>query len=117
MWSSLRRSIFFHIGLAVLAVLVVRGVYALTTQGLALSRDLRARQQHIEELRNKKADLERRLSEAQLPAVVERVAKDRLNLKLPGEEVVVVPSENKDMHSSSTPSFIEKVKHALLLAP
>lgn len=66
----------------------------------------------ITELQQKKAQLEAYLQELQTKEALERRAKERLNLKKPGEEVVVViPAEKKE--ESQTPAKIsmwEKIK-------
>lgn len=49
----------------------------------------------IEELTRKKQELELALAEIQTKEAIEREAKARLNLKNPGEEVVVVVPEKK----------------------
>lgn len=49
----------------------------------------------IEELQQKKQRLEAAVAEIQTKEAVEREAKARLNLKKPGEEVVVVVPEKK----------------------
>ena len=52
--------------------------------------------QKIEQLKVKKQELEALLTELQTKEAVEREAKERLNLKKPGEQVVVVVPEKKD---------------------
>lgn len=49
----------------------------------------------IDGLKRKKQELEAALAEIQTKEAVEREAKARLNLKKPGEEVVVVVPEKK----------------------
>lgn len=64
----------------------------------------------IEELKIKKQELERELAAIQSKEVIEREAKERLNLKNPGEEVVVVVPEKKDTISTKPPlSFWTKL--------
>jgi len=57
----------------------------------------------IEELKETKQKLEARLAELQTKEAVEREAKERLNLKKPGEKVVVVVPEKKDSAASTPP--------------
>lgn len=64
----------------------------------------------IEELKETKQKLEARLTELQTKEAVEREAKERLNLKKPGEEVVVVIPEKKDVATTTPPqTFWEKI--------
>ena len=57
------------------------------------SADMRAK---IEQLKIKKKELEAELAEMQTKEMVEWEAKERMNLKKPGEEVVVVVPEKKE---------------------
>ncbi len=57
----------------------------------------------IEELKTKKQQLEARLVELQTKEAIEREAKERLNLKKTGEEVVVVVPEKKDNATTTPP--------------
>ncbi len=57
----------------------------------------------IQELEGKKRELEMELAEIQTHEAIEREAKDRLNLKNPGEEVVVVVPQKEDTASSASP--------------
>ena len=67
-------------------------------------------QQQIEELKNRKEELEARIAELQNEETVRREAKERLNLKLPGENVVVVVPEKQEVpDTSSSGSFWRRV--------
>lgn len=70
------------------AVRMVRNVVMVRTQSEEITKK-------IEDLKHKKQELELTLAEIQTREVVEREAKTRLNLKKPGEEVVVVVPEKK----------------------
>ena len=60
----------------------------------------------IEELKAKKVELEAQLQEIQTKSAVEREAKERLNMKNPGEEVVVVVPEKKDATGQEAPQSL-----------
>lgn len=60
--------------------------------------------QKIEELKKKKQELEAALVELRTKEAVEREAKARLNLKKPGEEVVVVVPDEKKNNAPVTKS-------------
>ena len=67
--------------------------------------------QKIEQLKAKKRELETALTEIQTKEAVEREAKERLNLKNPGEQVVVIVPEKKDNQSEEqSMSFWAKFK-------
>ncbi len=66
--------------------------------------------QRIEELQQKKKELEAQLAEMQTKESVERQAKERLNLKKPGEEVVVVvPQKEEKKPQEKSPTLWEKI--------
>ena len=62
--------------------------------------------QEIEQLKVKKQELEVLLTELQTKEAVEREAKERLNLKKPGEQVVVVVPEKKDSPPAEQPTSL-----------
>lgn len=76
-----------------LLTLVGVGTYRLVGQAHAILREEKDSQKRIHELVIKKNELEAALAELQTPEGIEKEAKKRLNLKLPGESVVVVPPE------------------------
>ena len=67
--------------------------------------------QKIEQLKLEKKELEAQIMELQTKEAIEREAKERLNLKNPGEQVVVIVPEKKDNPSPSpNVSLWEKFK-------
>lgn len=67
--------------------------------------------QKIEQLKLKKQELEAELAEIKTKEAVERAAKERLNMKKTGEEVVVVVPEKKDDEQAAQPkSLWAKIK-------
>ena len=106
MWQKIKNSLPINILAGVLAVAICIGAYHLVAETFGLRQEYEANQKKIEELKKKKEELETRLTELKLPAVVEREAKGRLNLKRPGEEVVVVVPENIASTSAATSSSV-----------
>ena len=81
-------------------------------QALSLHSELDSTQKKIEEVTRKKEELEHRIVELQTPEAVEREAKERLNLKKSGENVVVVVPEKKEVSpKSNLEYFWGKIKN------
>lgn len=100
----IKDSILFHIFLLIVAIAVAYGSFYLARQALGLYRESMGNRKKIEELRQKKQELEAYLEHLQTPGAVERQAKERFNLKLPGEQVVVVLAQK----ASSTQQGMEQ---------
>lgn len=78
---------------------------------LGLRSEVKNTEKEITELFKKKQELEAYLMELQTRAGIEREAKDRFNLKLPGEEVVVVvPKAEESKPQPQTASLWEKIR-------
>lgn len=88
--SWIKNSIFANLALLLLAVLAAYGAFNLARYGLELKKESQGVQKKIEELARKNRGLESALAELDTKEAVERRAKERLNLKLPGEKVVVL---------------------------
>lgn len=84
-----------NLGLLALALWVGYSAVGMARNTLTLKKEARANEEKIAELTQKKAVLEAFIAELNSKEAVEREAKRRLNLKLPGEEVVVVVPEEK----------------------
>ena len=80
------------------------------TQALALRREYKDQQQEIDTLSRKKGELEAYIAELQSREAVEREAKSRLNLKLPGEEVVVVVPKKKELEEDKLGTFWKRTR-------
>ena len=77
-----------------------------------MNREARSNQEKIEELTKKKQELEAYLAELSTDEAIKREAKERLNLKEPGEEVVVVAAEEAGAEKNQeNPSFWDRVKN------
>ena len=86
------------------AVRIVRNVLMTREQSAEMT-------QKIEQLKERKQELEATLTELQTKEAAEREAKERLNLKNPGEQVVVVVPEKKDDSTVPQPTdFWAKLK-------
>ena len=86
-------SVLFHIFLLILSAAIGYGSFRMATQAWAVYKESAGNQKKIEELKQKKLALEVYLKRLQTPGEIERQAKERLNLKLPGEQVVVVVAQ------------------------
>ncbi|QQG45059.1 MAG: septum formation initiator family protein [Candidatus Sungiibacteriota bacterium] len=111
--NKLKGSLPFHLLLFVIAGIIVYGVLKTLAHTLSLRQEASNSRAKIEELLQKKAELEAYLAELETPQALEREAKERLNLKRRGEEVVVVVPEKKDEDKSGGKMFLEKIKHLL----
>ncbi len=99
----------------VVAGLVVAAIF-LTVSSVRIvlrARTILAEQKALEasrlELEQKKHDLEAKLKNSNSPEVVERMAKEKLNLKNPGEEVVVVKTETQLPSSAEEQGFMSRI--------
>ncbi len=111
MWPKIKNSIFLNIILLGLAVWAGWGAVKMAVQAFSLYKEVKEDQGKVEQLTQKKAELEAYIAELQSREAVEREAKNRLNLKLPGEEVVVVvPEEGSNGTGSTEKSIWEKIK-------
>lgn len=79
-------------------------------QAWALWREAQDARSQVEELARKKAELEAYIAELESRQGVEREAKSRLNLKLPGEEVAVVVKEEEKKEEAGSAAFWNRVK-------
>jgi len=91
MWDYIKNSLGIHLGLLVLIGVVGYGSARLAYQTVSIWREVGTNRKQIEALSRKKLELEQYLARIQTQEAFEREAKARLNMKLPGEKVVVVP--------------------------
>lgn len=92
----IKNSLLFHIFLLIVAGAVAYGSFYMVRQALSLYRESMANQRKIEQLTQRKRELEAYLEHLQTPGAIEQQARERLNLKLPGEQVVVVLARKAD---------------------
>jgi cell division protein FtsL len=93
------RSLFLSVAVAVLffsavAFLIVNDL-KVSRRRAELKAQISALKAEIEEAKKKKAELESQISQVGNRENIERVARDQLNLKKPGEEVVVVKKKER----------------------
>lgn len=112
MWEKIKQSVAFNIAMIVLAGLLGVGAYRTLAQAFAVQRQVGDEYKKIEELQKKKTELEAYIKELETKEAIEREGKARLNLKLPGEEVVVVvPQEKENKNEPAVPqTFWEWIK-------
>ena len=103
MWPRIKHSFWANALLALAAVAVAVGAARLWGETVALVRERDGARAAAERLVGERAENNRRLAEYDTAAAVEREAKARLNLKKPGE-VVVVAVEVARMSATSSPS-------------
>lgn len=99
--------------LLALAVALSVPAFRMVRQALGLYRESINTDKKIQELSQKKEELEAYIARLGTPAAVEKEAKKRLNLKLPGEEVVVVVPEKNSPKDLKPPSFFDRIKKFL----
>lgn len=109
MWPKIKKSPTLNLLLILAAIWVGYGSYKMISRALALQKEAGERQKEVEELARKKAELEAYLAELQSQEALIREAKSRFNLKLPGEEVVVVVPPEKNLEETKE-AFWERIK-------
>lgn len=90
MWRRIKNSLAINVLLVFVTVAVLISVSRMARDALTLRTEALAGQERIAALRARKAALETRLAELQTPEILEREAKEKLNLKNRGEIVVIV---------------------------
>lgn len=106
MWQYIKKSLLVNLILLILAVLMGYSAYNMLKQASVLYAESQLSYKVIENLARKKQELEGRIAELRDSRAIEREGKERLNLKLPGEEVVVVVPpkvEEKPENESKNP--------------
>lgn len=92
----IRNPIFINVFLLVLAAVLGYAAFSMAKQAVLVMREATSVSDSLEKLEAKEKKLELAHAELDRPEAVEREAKERLNLKLPGERVVVVVPDNED---------------------
>lgn len=111
MWSRIKNSVVINVILLIAAIWASFSAVVMVSQAFSLHKEAQNDQKKIEELNHKKTELEAYIAELQSREAIEREAKKRLDLKLPGEEVVVVvPEEGSNGPGSTEKSIWEKIK-------
>lgn len=112
MWEKIKSSIIFNVVIVALGVFLAVSASRTVRQALLVREEAAKEKEKIEELQKKKTELEAYLLELETKEAIEREAKRELNLKLPGEEVVVVVPEKNEVFPASSPSLTgwERIK-------
>lgn len=116
MWHYLKKSVLFNAFLLVFAFFLAYKTALIVGDGIRMHRDAEDTQKRIEELTRKRQELERYLAELETAQAIEREAKERLNVKRSGEEVVVVVPEQRKLEESEEAheiTFLESLQHMI----
>lgn len=109
--KKIQNSIWFNGLLALVAIVLSLAVYRAVKQAVGFKNEEGAAQKKLEVLQQKKQELEARILELQTVEAKERAAKERLNLKKTGEEVVVVlPEKPKEQITTPKSNLWTKLK-------
>lgn len=110
----MRLPIKHSLGLTILLVCVAAataaGAARMTRTTLLLRAEVRDAEERLARTREKKQELSRRIAEEDVPEAVEYQAKAKMNLKNPGEEVVVVVPETPPVPESEPAGWRRRVK-------
>ena len=113
-WSRIKSSLLINILFFGVVGAVGYGFFNTLERATTLYRESAALEEKSKEFVKKKEKLEAAIREWDTVEAKEREAKDKLNLKKPGEEVVVVVPEKKDeninVHAASSTNFWARVK-------
>ena len=101
MWRVIKKSLAVNIVFVCVLGVVMYGTYSMVRRTLVVRMERRATDDRVSELILKKEELEVKLRELQIDQVAEREAKEWLNLKKPGEKVVVVVPEEESRTSAN----------------
>ncbi len=97
MWHRITRSLSINVALGVLAFLSLVSAASLMRQAIQISRDSATAARRLDELMVHKKELETAIRAAGTEEAVRYKAKARLNLKNPGENIVVVLPDKKEI--------------------
>lgn len=118
MWQKVKNSIWLNILLLAAAGFFAYHAFFMVRDAVLLKQEERARAEEIDKVLKKKAELEAYLREIETKEAVVREAKERFNLKLSGEKVVVVvPDDVRETEAEArepTASLWERVKSLFL---
>ena len=114
-WIRTKHSLFFNMFFLFIAAGLLWGLINIIRQAIYFKDQSEVLNQRVAELTQKKQELEAQIAELGTTQVQEREAKGRLNVKKPGEEVVVVVPEQKKQErvaapTPAAPSFWKRVE-------
>lgn len=105
MWSKVKNSAALNLILFLLAILTAYGAFNLARYGWELKKEWQEAQKKTLEFAKKKKELEKYRAGLETIEVVEKMAKGRLNLKLPGEKVVVLVPQTSSTSPEGSRQF------------
>ena len=109
-----RKNTLVNLTFIVALLLVGHNTYQVVRRSFALKKESAATKAKIEQLTRRKQELEAQITELKSAPAVERQAKERLNMKNSGEEVVVVVPEKNTVpqkkSAATPPSFWDRLK-------
>lgn len=111
MWQRLKQSLWINLVLGVIAGFVLYGAAVTLHQTLTVREQSAETRAEIETLRRRKAELEAAIRALQDPETIRREAKEELNLKLPGEEVLVVIPPEEPTSEPVPLGWGERIQH------
>ena len=110
-WSRITQSLFFNVFFLIVAASVSYSAVYMVMQARDMKKESVLLDAEIIRLQKEKTDLEAAIAELKTPHAAEREAKERLNLKWPGEEVAVILSEpGKEKTEEQKSTFLQSVK-------
>lgn len=110
MWNRITRSVWANIVFAVLAAACLAGALSLIRSAAQVLRDSAAARARFADLTAEKERLEEEIYERTQESAIRYQAKARLNLKNPGEEVVIVVSEDEPADTAEPSDFWQKIR-------
>ncbi len=113
-WKKIKSSVALNLTLFLIVLFGGVSTYRTVRDALTVREEKKEAGARIDELVKKKTELEAYLHELETASAAEREAKERLQMKLPGENVVVVVpeksnNENGTATSSSWWSWIKNI--------
>lgn len=116
MWHRITSSVLFNLFSLILVSFLLWNAVRMGQEAFVLRKERMNLEGEVAALIQKKSMLEARFAELNTRQAVEREAKARLNLKLPGEEVVVVvPQEKKEQAAEVSKDLWSRVLQFLRL--
>ena len=111
MWSYFKQSFVLNLLLLVIAIGALYHTYRIVSDAVSLRNETNTIAEKIDELTQKKEQLEAYLEELKTKEAIEREARERFNLKKPGEEVVVVlPNKHVEDKVPEATGFWARIK-------
>ncbi len=104
MQKGLKNSIWFNILLLLVVLFIGYSSYGAVRKALELDHEKKEADEKIAELVEKKTELEKKIAKLETSEEKERDAKERLNMKNTGENVVVIVEKEAEVKPADTSS-------------